>query len=377
MKLLHTGDLHLDSAFCGSDVFEAERKRDGQRRLLERIVRCAEEEDCDMILVAGDLFDGKYVTEQTAELVCRLFRETGRPVVIAPGNHDPYGKGSFYQTAELSENVYVFSSSELQSFFFEEWDLTVLGYAFLSSALTESPLNRGGIPPKEGGLRVLCAHADLSSPVSRYAPVTEGDIGRCEVDYAALGHIHNPSEIHAHVDPSIRYCGFAEGRSYDETGDGGVWIVTLEKGEPARVERRILSESRYLVREADLSGCAEASDVRGRIAEAVSRCGDGTGTHLRLSLVGTVEAEILGDVRRLAEEYGENLASLELKDLTVPVADGNALSRDVTLRGAFYQSLYAGLVDEDPAVRRKTALALRIGLAAIDNRRIPERSTDE
>ncbi|MBR2292968.1 MAG: DNA repair exonuclease [Clostridia bacterium] len=377
MKLLHTGDLHLDSAFSGKGTLLADRRREAQRRLLERIVRLAEEEACDMILIAGDLFDGKYVTPETAELACRLFGETKRPIVIAPGNHDPYVKGSFYQTAELPENVYVFSASELQCFFFEEWNLSVYGYAFLSAAITESPLNQGAIEPKGEGLRVFCAHADLTSPVSRYAPVTEGDLLQNGFDYAALGHVHNSSEIEEKVDPSIRYCGFAEGRSFDELGEGGVLIVTLEQGEPARVERKCLSETRYLAEEVDLSGCGEAEEIRQRIAQAVSRFDGEKETHMRLSLVGTADAALLGDMDRLAEEVKGSLASLELKDLTVPVADGNALSKDVTLRGALYKSLYAGLIAEDPAVRRRSALALQIGLAAIDNRKIPERSADQ
>ena len=345
--------------------------------MLERIVRLAEEEACDMILIAGDLFDGKYVTPETAALACRLFGETKRPIVIAPGNHDPYVKGSFYQTAELPENVYVFSASELQCFFFEEWNLSVYGYAFLSAALTESPLNQGAIEPKGEGLRVFCAHADLTSPISRYAPVTEGDLLRGGFDYVALGHVHNPSELEAKLDPSIRYCGFAEGRSFDELGEGGVLIVTLEQGEPVRVESKSLSETRYLAEEVDLSGCGEAEEIRQRIAQAVACFAGEKKTHLRISLIGTADAALLGDVDRLAEEVKGSLASLELKDLTVPVADGNALSKDVTLRGALYKSLYAGLIAEDPAVRRRSALALQIGLAAIDNRKIPERSADQ
>ena len=56
--------------------------------------------------------------------------------------------------------------------------------------------------------------------------------------------------------------------------------------------------------------------------------------------------------------------------MTVPLSDIESLRADKTLRGEFYRALYAGLISEDPKVREKTAYALRIGLAAIEGRKI-------
>ena len=49
MKLLHTGDLHLDSAFCRHGAMGGDRLRERSRLVLRRIFECAKEEDCDMI----------------------------------------------------------------------------------------------------------------------------------------------------------------------------------------------------------------------------------------------------------------------------------------------------------------------------------------
>ena len=371
MKFLHTADLHLDSAFCASDALRAEDRREAQRQVLARIFSCAEREACDLILIAGDLFDSVCVTPETEELCLQLFGHSSCPVVIAPGNHDPYATTSFYRRDDLPEQVYVFNTSDVQCFEFPELGVRVFGYAFLSAVMATSPL-AGVQPPAPNGMRnLLCAHADLTDPLSRSCPLTVGDIVRFGIDYAALGHIHNRKEDDSFGQTCIRYCGFAEGRSFDEQGEGGVLIVTLEDGKVPVVERRIVSEQRYRQAEVELSGLHDAQEVRERIGEVIDSIEPKKGTHLRMELCGSVDADCIGDVAALSDALRGALASLELRDMTVPAADGEYLAQDPTLRGAFYRELYPRLVHEDPEVRRQAALALQIGLAAIENRRIP------
>ena len=371
MKILHTGDLHLDSAFCAEDAKTADERREEQRVLLRRIFACAKEEQCDLILMAGDLFDSRTVTPETAALAEKLLRESTCPVVLAAGNHDPYTEGSFYhsyQKKQMPDHVYLFTSNELQCFEIEELRVRVFGYAFTSSFLGESPLGGAPLPEKAGWRHLFCAHADLTSPISRTAPVTEGDLVRADFDYAALGHIHRPPVIES---PRIRYCGFAEGRSFDELGEGGVLLVTLTEGEEPRIERKILSQKRYAIEELDLSSSPDESAMRSAIEQSLQNALEKGVTHLRLYLVGDADPEILSLVLDETNQKEKLLALCEIYNLTIPIADGSFLKNDMTIRGAFYRALYPKLTDEDPAVRRRAAKALRIGLCAIDGRAIP------
>ena len=311
------------------------------------------------------------------QLICNEFEAIPDcRIVIAPGNHDPYGEGSFYHCAHLPEQVYVFTSSELQCFVFEKLKVKVFGYAFTSSVLSRSPLN--GEPPigEDGYLHLLCAHADLSSPVSRYAPVTLGDIVALGIDYAALGHIHQPPEPQRIGKTQARYCGFAEGRSFDELGEGGVWIVSAEEGEPLSAERRIISAQRYEEAEWSVEGYEEQSQLFDGLTARIQTFGAQKGTHLRLTLTGAADPEWISALMADPQRCRGELASLTLRDETVPVMDGAALAQDVTLRGALYRSLYLSLIDDDPQKRRTAARALQIGLAAIEGRSIPTEEMD-
>lgn len=372
MRFLHTADLHLDSPFASSNTFESEARREEQRAVLGRIFDLAKSEKCQMILIAGDLFDVKSLTPETERYVAELFENVGMPVVIAPGNHDPYMEGSFYSKTEFSDNVYVFSSNELQRFDFPELRARVYGYAFTSSALTYSPLNRQPPAIRDGCTDILCAHADISAPVSRYCPLTVGDIRAFGLDYAALGHNHNQIGDILSGDESIRYCGFAEGRSFDELGDGGVYIVDVEYGVAPKIERKNVSKRRYEIRELDISGCEDTSALKRDISNICSELENGKITFLRLYLVGNAEVGIVPTIEFLEREFETATLKLQIKDMTLPIASVSALKNEISLRGAFYNALLDGLNNIDPEVRARNTLALQIGLAAIEGGRIPE-----
>ena len=370
MKLLHTADLHLDSPFAGRSPAEAEEKRERQRSVLKRIFALAKEEACDMILIAGDLFDGRYVTPETERLCLRLFREAECPVAIAPGNHDPYAAGSFYQTHEFPENVYVFSSSQLQRFDFEELGVKLFGYAFSSSVLSESPLAGAEIPEEDGALRILCAHGELGAAVSRYAPVLPADAVRLGLDYCALGHIHQTGEIVETDETILCYSGIPQGRSYDELGEGSVRIVTLSPHHLPVIKQVKVSLEEYRWEELDVSGCEDGAGIADLVSKTARRISGEGGTHLRLTLTGTAPTEAMEELFARKDTLTGELSELELQDRTVPCVEGAYLEKDVGLKGAFYRCLYPKLIDEDPKVRRQALRALQIGLSAIENRRI-------
>lgn len=369
MKILHTADLHLDSAFCASSPSEAAARRERQRNVLKKIFSVAKSENCDMVLIAGDLFDTSFVTPETRELCISLFSDFGKPVVIAPGNHDPYVDGSFYQSSELSENVYVFSSQTLQYFDFPDEGITVAGFAFTSSALLKNPLEEAVPVRHNERLFVLCAHTELGALATRYAPISCADIERYGFDYAALGHVHNVPVI----SENIRYCGFPEGRSFDEQGAGGVLLITLDGEGALTVERKIISERRYITCELSVEELATSADIELAVLNEIKRqAAHGGLTSLRLELVGFVHADGLPDLGALARERYEGIDTLEITDSTLLLPDKNFLEKDTTLRGEMYRCLKGHLTGEDEAERKLALRALKIGLAAIDGRDFTE-----
>ena len=365
VKILHTGDLHLDSPLSSLEFSLAEAAREEHRGIFEKMMRYAIDEKIDMILISGDLFDGKYITASTKNLVIKYFTEFAKPIVIAPGNHDPYSAVSLYRDGSLPENVYVFSSEDIQVFDFDELGISVYGYAFIGTALTSSPLGKFLPKPCAEGdnKRILCAHADVTSPISSYAPISVANIEAYSFTYAALGHIHNPPEVKS--DRSlINYCGFLFGRSFDELGEGGAYLVTVDEN-GAKAERTVFSERKFIKDTLDVSGAHDNGEISQRIAAYLKEKGYSAETSLSLSLIGTLPLELSLN-HKLLERGEHGLSLLKIKDMTTPMPDGDYLEGDVSLRGEVYRMLLPRLESSDADERKCACEALRLALCAID-----------
>ena len=85
MKFLHTADWHVGK------VLKNQPRFDEHRAVLADLVRIADAEDVDAVLVAGDLFETTTPNPQAQGLVMRTLlrlRAEGRQVVVLAGNHD-------------------------------------------------------------------------------------------------------------------------------------------------------------------------------------------------------------------------------------------------------------------------------------------------
>jgi exonuclease SbcD len=94
VKILHTSDWHVGKVLKGRD------RHDEQVAVLGSIVAAARNQEVDLVLVAGDLFETAAPTAKSQGLVMRTLlalREDGRQVVVIAGNHD---------NASLLEAVY-------------------------------------------------------------------------------------------------------------------------------------------------------------------------------------------------------------------------------------------------------------------------------
>ena len=58
MKILHSADWHLDAPMTGKSEEQARFLRQELGKIPEKIAELASRENCDLMLLAGDLFDG-------------------------------------------------------------------------------------------------------------------------------------------------------------------------------------------------------------------------------------------------------------------------------------------------------------------------------
>ena len=106
IKILHGADLHLDSPFSEFSPETAAEYRALQRQLPRKLVSLCKRLGCDMLLLAGDLFDGIPYPE-TVQTLRQELALCPVPVFVVPGNHDPLDSGIW--DGSWPENVRVFN----------------------------------------------------------------------------------------------------------------------------------------------------------------------------------------------------------------------------------------------------------------------------
>ncbi|NUO53094.1 MAG: DNA repair exonuclease, partial [Polyangiaceae bacterium] len=124
MLIVHAADIHLDSPLVGLEKYEGcpvDVLRGATRKAFEGLVTTALEERADLVLLAGDLYDGAWKDYATGfffvKQMVRL-QSGGIPVVIVRGNHD--AESEIARKLKLPDNVHDLSTASPESFEIEQ-----------------------------------------------------------------------------------------------------------------------------------------------------------------------------------------------------------------------------------------------------------------
>jgi DNA repair protein SbcD/Mre11 len=93
-RFLHAADIHLDSPLqklAAYDHAPVQRIRDASRQALAAMVQLAIDQHVDLVVIAGDLYDGNWTDQNTGLQFVKAagqLSNAGIPVVVIRGNHD-------------------------------------------------------------------------------------------------------------------------------------------------------------------------------------------------------------------------------------------------------------------------------------------------
>ena len=358
IRVLHTGDLHLDSPFRGLNAEKAQTRREEQRGLLDKIAALTEERGIDVVLIAGDLFDGDGVYYETTRMLAEVFGRMKARIFIAPGNHDPYSDFSPYASVRWPDNVHIFHSDYFERVELPELGCAVYGAAFTAPVQDESLL-AGFRAPEDDFIHLMVLHGDISATESRYDPLTKGQIKESGIDYLALGHTHQFGGFLREGQTTYAYSGCPEGRGFDELGEKGILTGTVERGK-AELSFVPFARRRYEVLNVDVTGRSAEDALRAALPDATVR------DIYRIIFTGETDERGL-DLKSIEEQFAPDFFHLELRDETRIGEDVWARAQEDSLRGLFLRELRTKFdVASSDDERAKISLAARFGLAALD-----------
>lgn len=372
LRFLHCSDIHLDLPFVGLTAEKSEERRRVLRSSFMRMMQYVRDSKINVVLMSGDIFDTEYATNTTVEVLIREFVNCPETVfIIAPGKNDHYNGNPIYSSGRLPSNCYVFSSDKLSRFDFEEYNVTVYGWAFMDGKITENPLTDRHVDD-ESRVNLVCAYADLDGSIdSDKCPISLADIKRFGADYYAFGGRHEASRFSTAGGSKYCYCGALECTGFEEPGLGGVNLisVTYSDGE-LTIENKKMSfgHVRFETEKLDITGVNTGNEIISRISRMISDKKYDNETALKVELVGSVDPRFTIPTNIESDAFG--LYYFNMVDKTLPIYGTESLMRDMSMRGEIFRTFYPTLMSEDEEERLVAAEGLRIALAALENREL-------
>ncbi len=353
IKVLHAADFHLDSAFSALSPEQSAQRRREQRVALEKLAALCQ--DCDLVLLAGDLFDSARVYRDTLDALKRFFAAVPAEIFIAPGNHDFLASGSPYLTEDWGENVHIFTAPAISRVHLEKLHCDVYGAAFTAQEMPA--LLRGFRAADPAALNLMVLHGEVQ-PNSPYNPISPAEIAESGLDYLALGHMHAMATGKT-GNTTYAYPGCLMGRGFDECGQKGALRVNLSKS-ACNVEFLPLPMRKYEILTVKAGDDALASIRAALPEEHRDDC-------YRILLTGESDGV---DLAVLEAVLAPEFFSLSIRDRTVAQQSLWATVGDDTLRGQFLRNIKEQYDRADDAQRQKLARAARLVTALMDGREV-------
>ena len=353
IKILHSADWHLDAPMSGHSPEAGEFLRRELRKIPEKITKLCAAQQCDLMLLSGDLFDGA-ASQETVRSVQKALKEASVPVFISPGNHDYIAPGSPYEMDGWPENVHIFKADKLSSHALPALDCRIYGAGYTSMDCPALLKGFQAAGPESWHIGVL--HGETEAPGSSYCPITREQLRSSGLSYLALGHIHKSGSLRA-GDTLCAWPGCPMGRGYDELGAKGVIMVTLD--EDVKASFLPLDTPRFYDEEVE-AGDSPKEALAAVLPELH------TDDFYRLTLTGYSSAI---DTAQLLSAFPQ-VPHLTLRDDTHPELDLWSAVGEDTLEGVLFSLLQQAAESDSETLSSRAKLSARICRQILDGQEV-------
>lgn len=355
MKIIHCGDIHLDSKLESN--LPAAKSRERKKEIIMSFCRMADyahNNGITAVIIAGDLFDTNRILATTSDTVLGKIKECKDvDFLYLPGNHDA-GKGLLQY--ELPPNF---------KFFGNAWtSFTYQNVCITGVELTNDNCRHiyGSLELQSDKFNVVTMHGQLSSS-SGEDMVSRPELADKEIDYLALGHYHKFMQGQLGKDGIWCYSGCLEGRGFDECDEKGFVVLDIAEDNSFSMEFVKNSSRDILEIQCEVSGLFDASEILSAIDKAVSSVS--LDAMLKVVLVGNVPADAHKDLEYWAKYLNERFWFAKISDKTRIELHPEDYINDVSLKGEFIRKVMASDLPEE--LRNSV---IECGLAALGGREV-------
>ena len=400
VKLIHTADLHLDSAFRSRFTKEeAENRRQKQLMAWKELLSFAVEKKVQGILIAGDLFDSPVVSHGTMDFFLSTISE--HPEIsffYLRGNHDT--ENTFRYQENLPKNLFLFSERGKKyrlndrlllagveygtkdiSFGENEGATQGAGQAAeqgigqenahgaeaLSKSESESEEESKFLKLKEEDCNILLLHGALYQGSAK-GDAIQGEEGiflknleKLPLSYIALGHIHKGGEGKLNNGALWAYPGCLQGRGFDEEGERGfLYLKVEEEKKEIRKEFIPIKQGEFRILEIELLEDEGTLACLKKIEVEMEKAGIAKEDSLRIILKGKKGLEQERNLRYLQLQLQDSVFFREIRDECELSWNREEAMKEKSLKGEFLRVVAAA--DNLSKEEQEEIIALGMGL---------------
>lgn len=354
MKFIHVADIHLGSRL--KSKFPESLSEDLKRNLrvtFQKMVDYALANGVKAILISGDLFDSVKPNEDDQNAFFGAVRNAPQvDFLLIKGNHDLWD-GS---TWEGYPNLKLFGPKWT---YYEYENVRIAGIDMKQGNCLS--LYKDLLFEKDN-VNIAMLHGQVSTKAGLWE-ISMKELKDKNIDYLALGHIHQRSEQELDQRGVYVYPGCLEGRGFDECGPHGFYLLDTEDG----LKYEFVEFASMIIEELDLDvgKCKDTADVLIKFRKDPRIV---KGNIYRINLVGQVELGASFNLEDLSANAQGYCLFASFKDKTETVINPKDYENDLSLRGEFVRMV----LSNEKLGQEEKAKVINYGLRALDGREIDQ-----
>ena len=331
MRVFHTADVHVGLKFTRGYSETLQQALVAERvTVVARMADLANQEQCDLFVIAGDLFDSVRVSKASIRATAEALRRFEGLVAVLPGNHDYLQETDdpLWPTFEDALGEGHLLLKQQQPYDLGGWDLPAVLYPGTCTSKHSSENAVGWIPDAidddaANKIRLGIAHGSLDglSPDFNkdYFPMTTAELERMDVHAWLLGHTHvRFPDVDAGRDGKLFYPATPEPDGFDCRHAGHAWLIDITP--EGQLDYRSLSTGTFRFRSLDTQQMSECELRSESDFQALRKLFEGfrSGRELvKLKLGGRLDRELFEQLGALREQLAACVEHLEFDDTEV------------------------------------------------------------
>lgn len=355
ITILATSDLHLGLKFAGYPEIQ-QRLTEARFLCLDRMVAMANERQCALLLVAGDLFDRVSVATPDVLRAAQALRAfEGNLVAVLPGNHDYLSpaEDGLWQRFRQAAGEQVLLLDEARPYPLLHYDLPACLYPgpcrskhsatnaveWVKEARIDRSI-RHHLGVAHGSLAGFSADFDQG-----YYPMSEAQLLSAGLDIWIIGHTHLRYPERPVPGDRIFLPGVPEPDGFDCQHAGGAWLLAIDDKGSIAAESLTTGSLRFLHEDVSLDSPRALGELVARHAgpEAASEL-------VKARLSGRVTRAERAALAEAEDRLRERLLWLDWRDEEVREEITRALIDSSYPHGSFPHRLLSDLLDDPAAV---------------------------